>query len=177
MTRRALLMSCLVAAACSSAKPTMRLQGVEIAGVELGGPARLTVRTMVWLEVFNPNSYDVAIRALRGEALVAGNHALPVDFRAEGTGAWLPSKQTTRVGIPVHVPAPVGLAVARAAYGAPTIPFHFRGKADVVATSTLQLERDDYAVDAKGAISREQLERALDRFKIPGIKGLAIPGL
>src|SRR5262245_20929163 len=142
-------------------KPTMRLSHAEVTGVRISFPPAVGVLMKVVLNVHNPNSYDVAIRAVRGQVLLNERHTLPVDFKAPGSGLWLPSDQTTAVSVPVDVPLDIALAVLRESESVPNIPFRFAGRADVTATRTFQLERDDYSVNEQGWISRKQIQDAV----------------
>jgi hypothetical protein len=151
----------LSVAGCVS-KPTVKLNHAEITGVSFGFPPQLGVLMNVVLEVHNPNSYDVAVRGVRGQAVIANQFSVPVDFRPPNPeGVWLPAKQTSLLSVPMNIPVQTGLAVLSQAYGAPAIPYRFTGRADVTATRSLQLEKDDYAVDEQGQIPRQQLEAAL----------------
>jgi hypothetical protein len=142
-------------------KPTMRLNHAEITGVRIALPPRLGILMKLYVDVYNPNSYDVAVRAVRGQVLLAQRYTLLVDFRAEGEGVWLPSGATTTVAVPVDVPIDLGLAVVRESFSTLTIPYHFTGRADVTASRSLKLEADDYSVNADGGVSRQQLEMVL----------------
>ena len=148
---------------CAS-KPTMKLNHAEISGMTLGFPPQVGVVMTMVLDVYNPNSYDVAIRAMRGTALLAEKYTLPIDYRAGTEGVWLASKQTTTVRIPVSVPVDLALILLRESFAAPTVPFHVTGKADVTATRTFQIEKDNYAVDESGTFTRQQLELAVPHF-------------
>ncbi|MCC6644147.1 MAG: LEA type 2 family protein [Polyangiaceae bacterium] len=149
----------LSSAACVK-KPTMKLRGADIAGIQIGFPV-INVNMVAVMDVTNPNSYDVAIRRVRGQVVFANRYPLPVDFQAQGNGLWLPSGQTTRVGVPITIPLALGFTLLNEAAQAPVIPFRFQGKADVTGTRTLQLEKDDYAIDETGVITRQQLVGAL----------------
>ncbi|MDB4944976.1 MAG: hypothetical protein JWP97_4510 [Labilithrix sp.] len=139
----------------------MKLNHAEVSGVSLGFPPQVGVVMTMVLDVHNPNSYDVAIRAFRGNALLANQYNLPIDYRAGNEGLWLAASSTTTVRIPVSVPIDLGLKLLRESYSAPTVPFHVTGKADVTATRTFQIEKDDYAVDEQGTFSRDQLAIAV----------------
>ncbi len=41
------------------------------------------------------------------------------------------------------------------------IPYRFAGRADVTATRTFQIEKDDYSIDVNGSIPRWQMEAAM----------------
>lgn len=124
-------------------KPTIRLNHAEISGVRIALPPRLGILMKLFVNIYNPNSYDVAVRSVRGQVLLAQRYSLPVDFRAEGEGVWLASRATTSVAVPVNVPIEIGIAVVRESFSTLTIPYHFKGRADVTASRTLKLEADD----------------------------------
>jgi hypothetical protein len=156
---RSLALAFLVGAAvgCVS-KPTMHLNHAEITGVELATlPPAFGVLMTVVVDVYNPNGYDVAVRAMRGQTVMNNRYPLPVDFRAPAEGVWLPAKATTSVRVPVIMPLELALTLVREGFQAPSIPYRFTGTADVTATRTFQLEKDNYAVDESGTISQQQM--------------------
>jgi hypothetical protein len=143
-------------------KPTMHLDHAEISGVQLATmPPSLGIVMVVVLDVFNPNSYDVAVRAVRGQTVFAGQYPLPVMYQAPPDGVWMPAGQTTQVRVPVTVPVQLAFALMQQGMSMPTIPYHFSGTADVTATRTFELEKDNYAVDEEGSITREQMMAVL----------------
>jgi hypothetical protein len=129
-------------------------------------PPQLGVLMVVTVDVYNPNSYDVAVRAMNGTATMAG-FPMPVAFQAPGDGVWLPAGQTTRMDVPVQVPIPLALAVLQQAYTSPTIPYHMTGKANVTASHTFKIEADDYSVDETGSIDRLQVAAAVQGIMAP----------
>lgn len=136
----------------------MRLNHAEVSGVQIASfPPRLGVVMTVVVDVFNPNSYDVAIRAMRGQTTMAGRYVIPVDYRAPEGGVWLAAGKTTSVRVSFDVPVEIALAIAREGMAQPMVPYHLTGRADVTATRTFQVEKDDYTVDEEGQISREQM--------------------
>jgi len=158
-----LALSGLGSAGCAS-KPTMKLNHAEISGMSLGFPPQVGVVMTMVIDVYNPNSYDVAIRAMRGTAVLAEKYTLPVDYRAGTEGVWLAANNTTTVRIPVNVPLDLALLLLRESYTSPTVPFHVTGTADVTATRTFQIEKDNYSVDESGTFSRDQLAMAIPHF-------------
>jgi hypothetical protein len=154
------VLTCFAAASwcgCVS-KPTMHLNHAEISGAQLSAfPPSFGILMTVVVDVYNPNSYDVAIRAMRGQVVMGNNHPLPVDFRAQGNGVWLASERTTSVRVPISIPLELGLLLLRESAAAPFIPYRLTGRADVTASSTFKVESDDYAVDEQGTISRQQV--------------------
>ncbi len=139
----------------------MRVNHAEVSGVSLGFPPSVSVVMTVFVDVYNPNSYDVAVRAVRGTVILAGRYTLPLDWRVPGEGVWLASDATTSVRVPVTIPVDMALAIVREAYQAPSVAYRFMGRADVTATRTFKLEKDDYSVDEQGWIPRQQIEQAL----------------
>jgi len=143
--------------ACVS-KPTMHLNHAEISGAQFGAfPPSIGILMTIVVDVYNPNSYDVAIRAMRGQVVMANNHMLPVDFHAPGNGVWLGSERTTSVRVPIVIPLDLGVKLLSDTAAMPFIPYRLTGRADVTASSTFKVESDDYAVDEQGTISREQI--------------------
>jgi hypothetical protein len=91
---------------------------------------------------------------------------MPIDFRASGDGLWLPASQTTTVRFPVSVPVDIALRITKGAI-AGNVPYRVTGKADVTATKSLKLEKDDYSVDEKGVIPRQVIEGSIAAMGIP----------
>jgi hypothetical protein len=158
---RATLMALLLTCASCAKNPTMRLSHAEVTGLRISFPPAAGVLMRVVVDVYNPNPYDVAIRAVRGHVLLNERHTVTVDFKADGDGLWLPSDQTTKVAVPVDLPLEIALAVLRESETVPQIPYRFSGRADVTATRTFELEKDDYSVDERGFISRQQIQDAV----------------
>lgn len=166
-----LLCACLATSQVACAKkPTMHLNHAEVSGVQLGFPPQIGVMMTVVVDVYNPNSYDVAIRAMRGQVVMANRYTLPIDFRAQGDGVWLAADATTPVRVPVSLPVDLAVTLVREAYTAPTIPFHITGRADVTATRTFKIEKDDYEVDENGFIDRQAVEASIRGVFLPGTR-------
>lgn len=153
--RAVAILSLLSSAACVS-KPTMHLNHAEISGFQIATFPPSVLMTVV-VDVYNPNSYDVAIRAMRGQVTMAERYNLPLDFRPPGDGLWLPAGKTTSVRTPIYIPVDLALALVGESIQQPTIPYRVIGKADVTGTRTLQIEKDDYSVDESGTVTREQI--------------------
>ena len=154
-----------VLGACAK-KPTMKVHHAEVQGVQLGFPPSLAVQMTVVMDVYNPNSYDVAIRAVRGTVTFHDRYSLPVSFQPGGEGVWLPADQTTQVRVPTAVPVDLALRISREAMMG-SVPYHFVGKADVTATRSLKVESDDYSVDERGQIQRHVIEQSIAAMGIP----------
>lgn len=159
-TASALALLAVTSSACVG-KPTMHLNHAEIRGVRISFPPSAGVLMNVYVDVYNPNFYDVAVRAVRGQVVLGNRYQLPVHFQPGGEGVWLTSKNTTTLQVPVDVPVNIGWSVVREAVMSPMIPYTFQGHADVTATRSFQLEKDDYSVNEQGAISRQQIQDSL----------------
>ena len=120
----------------------------------------------VVIDVFNPNSYDVAIRAMRGTVSFYDRYTMPIDFRPPGEGIWLGSDRTTQVRVPAAVPMDLALRITREAMTG-VVPYRVMGKADVTATRTLKVESDNYEVDERGEISRQVIEQSIAAVGVP----------
>jgi hypothetical protein len=142
-------------------KPTMTMRHAEVTGMQLGFPPQVGVLMTVVVDVYNPNGYDVAIRAMRGTVVFMERYTLPIDFRPGGEGVWLGADQTTAVRVPVNVPVDLAMTLVREAYTSPTVPFRMYGRADVTGTRTFKIESDDYSVDERGVLSRQQIEASI----------------
>ncbi len=147
-------------------KPTMKVHHAEMQGVQFGFPPSLAVQMTVVMDVYNPNSYDVAIRAMRGTVTFLDRYTMPIDFRPGGEGVWLASDRTTQVRVPTAVPVDLALRITREAMTG-VVPYHVVGKADVTATRSLKIESDDYSVDERGQISRQVIDASLASMGIP----------
>lgn len=147
-------------------KPTMKVNHAEMQGVQLGFPPSLAVQMTVVIDVYNPNGYDVAVRAMRGNVSFFDRYTLPIDFRPGGDGVWLPSKATTQVRVPTAVPVDLAVRITREAMTG-NVPYHVVGKADVTATRSMQIEKDDYSVDERGEISSQVIAASIASIGIP----------
>ena len=153
----------MTASGCAS-KPTMHLKHAEVSGVRLGFPPTVSVVMTLTVDVYNPNSYDVAIRGVRGTVVLQDRYSLPVDFKPGGEGVWLPSDSTTPVRVPITIPMDLAMTLLRETYTTPSIGFRLIGAADVTATRTFKIEKDNYSVDERGSVTRQQMELALRPF-------------
>jgi hypothetical protein len=146
----------------------MRLNHAEISGVSLATlPPSLGILMTVVLDVENPNSYDVAVRAVRGQTIFSDQYPLDVTYQAPPDGLWLPAGKTTSIRVPITVPLQLALMLVQQAVTIQTINYHFVGKADVTATRTFQLEKDNYAFDTRGSITRDQMAAVIPNSIFP----------
>jgi len=161
----ALLLTAIGLASCVE-KPTMHLNHAEISGVAWNAQPPGVQMTLV-IDVYNPNGYDVAVRAVRGQTVFVDQYPLAVYFQAPPEGVWMPAGRTTPVRVPVLVPMPLCWTLLQQGFASPTIPYRFMGSADVTATRTFALEKDNYAVDERGAITRADMMAILPASLLP----------
>ncbi len=152
-------------------KPVMKLNHAEVSGVSLGFPPQAAIAMTVYVDVSNPHSYDVAVRAVRGTVTFLDRYPLQIDFRAPADGVWLGANATTPMTVPVQVPVALAAQLMREGFTQQNIPFHLVGKADVTATRTFKLEKDDYEIDEIGNITKAQLDAAVRSVFPFGIMG------
>jgi hypothetical protein len=93
----------------------------------------------------------------------------PIDFHPGGEGVWLAAGKVTEVRVPVSVPVDFAVRLTHEALGG-TVPYHVVGKADVTATRSLKIEKDDYSVDEKGEIARQMIEQSIMSMGIPVLR-------
>ena len=144
----------------------MKVNHAELQGVQLGFPPSLMVQMTVVLDVTNPNSYDVAVRAMRGTVIYNGRYNQAINWAPGGDGVWLAAGRTTQVRVPVAMPVDLAMTLMREAMTG-VVKYHVKGKADVTATRTLQIEKDDYEVDEDGSFARQQIEASVAALGIP----------
>jgi hypothetical protein len=147
-------------------KPTMKVNHAEMQGVQLGFPPSLSVQMTVVIDVYNPNGYDVAVRGMRGTVSFFDRYTMPIDFRPGGEGIWLAADRTTQVRVPATVPVDLALRVTQEAMNG-TVPYRVVGTADVTATRTLKVEKDDYTIDERGEISRQVIQASIGAIGLP----------
>jgi hypothetical protein len=148
--------------------PTVRLDHAELNGVQIAAfPPRIGVLLTVVVDITNPNAFDVAVRAMRGQVMLADRYPLPMDFRPPGPGVWLRAGAATPVRIPVDMPIETAAAVLREAFGSPVIGFHVTGTVDVTGSATFKLDRDNFPVDLRGTMTRQQVEGVVPAMFLP----------
>jgi hypothetical protein len=147
-------------------KPTMHVNHAEISGLQFATvPPGIAMNVVI--DVYNPNGYDVAVRAVRGQTIFADQFPLAVYFQAPPEGVWLPAGQTTPIRVPMTLPMPLAWTLVQQGFASPTIPYRFVGTADVTATRTFQLEKDNYSVDERGALTRADMLAVIPASLMP----------
>ncbi len=129
---------------------------VTVHHAEVGAISTFGLGVTVFLQVRNDNAYDVQIRSVHCNVTFGRGYVLgPIDF-APPQG-WLPAGQTTLVAVPVSIPWTLVPALASETAGSYAVPYHVTGVANVTATRTFGIERDNYPVDEGGTIPRQTL--------------------
>jgi hypothetical protein len=134
-------------------------------GVRLGGASPYGIDLIMLVKVRNDNSFDVKVRNVRAQVTLGPGFQLPIVFSPE---VWLPSDQSSIVAVPVTIPwAMVGPLLAATA-GSHQIGYRVVGSLDVSATRALEIESDDYRINATGALSRGDLVAIAGRGVLGG---------
>ena len=128
----------------------MRLNHAEITSITPTLPPSLEMAVV--MDVTNPNSYDVAVRAVRGQVWMVDKYPLTVDFHAPPDGFWMAAGKTTQLRVLLLMPIGLALQIVQEALYTPQIAYRFIGKADVTGTRTFHVEQGD---DARAAHGRD----------------------
>ncbi len=147
-------------AGCVS-QPSMSLHGARVSQANLAG-----VELAMTMSVRNDNAFDVLVRTVRADVVVARQLALPTVQTQPNV--WLRAKTSTLVVVPVTVPWQSVPQLIQVTLGSSSIPYHAWGSADVTATRALEIDVDDYAFDQEGALAREELVSAASRGMLGG---------
>ena len=85
--------------------PTVQLNHAELNGIQVAAfPPKLGVLLTVVVDITNPNSFDVGLRGMRGQVILADKYPLPMMFQPSAPGLWLRAGQATSVRVPVEMP-------------------------------------------------------------------------
>jgi hypothetical protein len=142
------LLAVLAAAPACVQQPVVTVHHAELRGLSTYG-----LGVAIILQIRNDNAYDVQVRNVHCMVTFGRGYSLgPIDF---APNAWLPAGQTTLVAVPVSVPFQLIPALVAETAGAFAIPYHVKGVADVTATRTFGIQRDNYPIDEGGSIPRQ----------------------
>jgi hypothetical protein len=160
-------LSLLATAACVH-DPTVTLDHAELNGVQMAAfPPRIGVLLTVVVDITNPNSFDVAVRGMRGQVVLAEKYPLPINYVPAPPAQWLRAGQSTPVRLPVDMPIELAVALLREAFASPVIGFHVTGVVDVTGSSTFKVDKDNFPVDLRGTMTRQQVEGVVPAFLMP----------
>jgi hypothetical protein len=148
--------------------PTVTLNHAELNGVQMAAfPPRIGILLTVVVDITNPNRFDVAVRGMRGQVVLAEKYPLPINYVPAPPGQWLRAGQSTSVRLPIDMPIELAVALLREAFGAPVIGFHVTGVVDVTGSSTFKVDKDNFPVDLRGTMTRQQVEGVVPAFLMP----------
>lgn len=151
----ALALAALVGSGCAK-EPTLRLHHAELRSASFHG-----IGLDIYVQVDNPNSYDVRIRNVRAQVAIGRRYELPpLSF---SPNQWLPAGEKTLVRIPMLIPFPLVPRILEETVTSPVILYSVRGSADVTAVRLLGIERDNYPLNQESAIPRHELVAAAAR--------------
>ena len=135
--------------------PKLTVTDATFTGIDLQvRPLSLQVHLELLVRADNPNGFDLKVERVSGTTTIAGKHELPVDLAPD---RWLAANQSSTFTVPITVPAEMIPALAGEALSRSCIPYKFEGRADLVATSTFELEKKDYPLKKEGCLDRERL--------------------
>jgi hypothetical protein len=165
---RALVVVSAVASTGCVTTPTVTLNHAELNGVQMAVfPPRLGVLLTVVVDITNPNSFDIGVRGMRGQVVMGEKYPLPVTYVPPPPGLWLRAGQVTPMRLPVDLPVELAVALVREAFASPVIPFRVTGVVDVTGSSTFKVDKDNFAVDLQGTITRQQIAGVVPAFMMP----------
>lgn len=159
MMRLALLALCatlsMFSVGCFS-DPSMKLYGARITGASLNG-----VGMTMTMSVHNDNSFDIMVRDVRADVMLAKRYRLPTVVVSPNV--WLPANRSTMVQVPLVVPWQLVTPLLQTSVGSQMIEYRAWGSANVTATRALELDFDDYKLDQEGKFYRSELMMAAGR--------------
>ena len=108
--------------------PNVKLDHAELNGFQVAAfPPQIGVRLTVVVNITNTNSFDVALRGMRGQVMLGEKYPLPITYVAPPPGIWLRAGQATPMRLPVDMPIELAIALLREAFASPVIGFHVTG--------------------------------------------------
>ncbi|MEM9693856.1 MAG: hypothetical protein AAGA56_15015 [Myxococcota bacterium] len=161
--RALLLLGTLLTLIGCPKQPQMRLYGAGLGGIP--GPQGIPLSLSV--EVKNPNGFDVQVRNVRVSMLIEKKYQLPPIVYSPNV--WLRAGTATIVRVPITIPWHMIQPLGATTVGSSIINYRVMGDADVTATSSLKIDDDDYEIDDKGQMNRNEVLGAALRGGIPGL--------
>ncbi len=138
---------------------------VELYGARLGGFGPQGVNLQMQFKVRNENSFDVYVRDIRADVVLAERYRLPTVQASPN--AWLPANGNTVITLPVVIPWGMIPPLLATTVGSTQIEYRSRGAANVVATRALHINLNDYTFDQDGTFYRNELVAAAGRGILP----------
>lgn len=151
----ALALAALAVTGCAQ-DPTLRVHHAELRSASFQG-----VGLDVYVQVDNPNSFDIRIRNVRAQVLIGRRYELPP--LVFSPNQWLPGGEKTLVRVPMVIPYALVPIILRETVTSPVILYSIRGTADVTATRLFGVERDSYPINQESSVPRADLVAAAAR--------------
>jgi hypothetical protein len=142
--------------ACRPPPPVMKLHSARVVAPWPDG-----VHMALTMSVRNDYPIDIQVRNVRTAVVIGRGYQLPPIVHSPNQ--WLRAGSTTAVEVPVVIPWHLVTPLLGTSVGSHMIPYHVSGFADVTATSMLKIDRDDFTINEKGAVSRGELVMAAGR--------------
>lgn len=161
-----ILLTSLSLTGCVS-EPAMKLWGTQVRNA---GPPGLSLNMI--MKVQNDNSFDIMIRNVRANVVLANQFALPPINASPNT--WLPAGRTTHVTVPVTIPWNMVPALTATAARGPYVSFRVSGFADVTGTRAFQIDKNDWVVKDSGTVSSGEILAAAGRGHLPMLPGFQL---
>jgi hypothetical protein len=134
-------------------RPSIMMHHAEVQGISAYG-----VSFTIYLQVRNENAYDIQIRHVNCNVVIGRGYVLgPIDFMPN---TWLASNRDSFLAVPVTIPWQLMPVLVGETMGAYAIPYQIKGTADVTATRTFGIERDNYSIDQVGSVPRQMVINA-----------------
>lgn len=140
--------------------PTMDLYGARVQTVSPMGVGMVMV-----MKIRNDNPFDIQVRNVAANVIIGDSFRMPTVRTSPNV--WLRASSVTLVDVPMTVPWPTLMPLLSRTVGSATIEYRAKGFADVTATSTFQIDRNDYKFDEEGKVSRVELVQAAIRGGFP----------
>lgn len=158
-----MLAGVLAASAMGCVKtPVLQLHSARIGGVSATG-----VILSVTMRVNNENSFDVRVRNVRANVTIQSRYTLP--YLQYNPDTWLGSDASTLVPAPMTIPWVMVKPLLTTSIGSNAVSYTLNGLADVTATRLLQIQANDYGINAAGTFSRGDLVLAAGRGILGGM--------
>lgn len=142
--------------------PVLQLHSARVSGVSPTG-----IILSVTMRVNNENSFDVRVRNVRANVTIQSRYTLP--YLQYNPDTWLGSDASTFVPAPMTIPWVMVKPLVATSIGSNQVGYTLNGLADVTATRLLQIQANDYGINAAGFFSRGDLVLAAGRGVLGGM--------
>ena len=140
--------------------PTMDLYGARVQAINPMGIGMVMV-----MKIRNDNAFDIQVRNVAANVVIGESFRMPTVRTSPNV--WLRANSVTLVDVPMTVPWGTVMPLLSRTVGSATIEYRAKGFADVTATSTFMIDRNDHKFDEEGKVSRVELVQAAIRGGFP----------